>query len=296
MTDDPATERAVEQTYKLRDELLAAADAANLLHRAHDADGSGDLIEIDDDGWMHGRDVIDVPSVRFSPLAHGFENVDGTAWHFTDTRGAGAVNLAHRIAAKGDARSCHAWLDAKGRIAQSVSFRRAAWHAGSDTAIKLGRRSGDGAWVTGGLVYPNSVLAGIEIENAGELRLIQSRDGKSHVWASWPYRWDYVPHGQTSPELPIVVPDEEVHADAPLHGWHVYTPAQVAAAERVARALKTRYGIIRANADWGHSQIDPQRRTDPGPQWQGAAWNDRSKPLGGHLAEILNRVYGESSR
>lgn len=50
------------------------------------------------------------------------------------------------------------------------------------------------------------------------------------------------------------------------HG-DAFTPAQVAAAKRVWRALVRRYGIAREHAMIAHSALDPTRRRDPGELW-----------------------------
>lgn len=45
-------------------------------------------------------------------------------------------------------------------------------------------------------------------------------------------------------------------------------------------ALIRRYGLLRANVEWGHDQIDPTRRTDPGPLFH--SW----------LKGALDEIYG----
>jgi len=283
MGSDEAFDKAIDAM----DKTTALAIAANeYLHRQHLDDGD-DPIEIDDDGWMHGNLVDVVKTHRHSALMRGIDHVVGAAWHFTDTRSAGALALALRIARpNGPARSCHAWIDAQRRVVQSVSFRRGSWHAGSNTAKRFLRTGNHRAPYQladrGGTIAANDLIAGIEIENAGELRLIKSRDGRTMVFASWPYRWDYVPRGAARPELPIVIPDDEVE-DVDGKFWHRYTFEHTHAAERVARALVERYDIPRYMMEIGHQTIDPSRRTDPGPLWIGP---------GGLLTLILDRIYG----
>ena len=46
-----------------------------------------------------------------------------------------------------------------------------------------------------------------------------------------------------------------------------FPPAQVEAACRVWRAIVQAYGIKKKHAMVGHSDIDPTRRSDPGPVW-----------------------------
>lgn len=59
-----------------------------------------------------------------------------------------------------------------------------------------------------------------------------------------------------------------------------FTPAQVAAAARVTRAIVRRCGIPRALAMISHQSLDPTRRRDPGPVW-----------LGKHAPGVLDAAY-----
>jgi N-acetyl-anhydromuramyl-L-alanine amidase AmpD len=296
MTDIPEHLRgAFVLTPGLREQLGAAADdterlnaavleALGALHGDHD----GDAIEIDDDGIMHGTGVHFIPTVRTSKLATPAENgadphVEGAVWHYTDTRNAGAVNLAQRIAAKGASKSCHVWIDRPGVIAQSASFERGTWHAGSDTAM-LFRRNAAG-WESlspaqRGKVRgwgANAWAAGIELENVGEVRIGGVSAGVTR-FMGWPFRMNYR-DGTGKLVRPAIVPDDEV---IQLEGkyWHAYTDEQARAALRVVAALVARYGLLRESLEWTHAAIDPTRRTDPGPAWTT------------HLAAILDSVFG----
>lgn len=51
------------------------------------------------------------------------------------------------------------------------------------------------------------------------------------------------------------------------HG-QLFPEEQVIGACRVWRALAKRYPITQRNAAWGHVDIDPKRRSDPGPVWK----------------------------
>lgn len=63
-------------------------------------------------------------------------------------------------------------------------------------------------------------------------------------------------------------PPNEVAIGIELEGLgDVFPPAQVAAAERVWRALVRAYAIPRELAMLEHSALDPERRSDPGPVW-----------------------------
>lgn len=254
-------------------------EALERLHGSHDTS-----IEVDDNGVMHGHGVTYVPTVRTqklaTPGAEGERHVEGLVWHYTDTRNAGAVNLAQRIAAKGASRSCHVWIDRLGHIAQSASFERGTWHAGSNTAALFTRQSGQ--W---DMLQPaqrgriagygaNSWAAGIELENVGELKHVQGK------WIGWPFRFDKR-EADGSLVRPVVVPDDEVAAASGTSAWHNFTPEQVAAAGAVTSALVRRYGLTRKACEWTHAAIDPTRRTDPGP-----VWTDE------HLPKLLAGVFG----
>lgn len=272
--------------------FLATLDATTKiaidgLHQAH-ADQSP--IEIDDEGIMHGDGVTSIPCAKRQALATPDGHIEGIVWHWTDTRGAGAINLARRIAVPGGAaRSCHAWIDRTGAIAQSVPFKFGAWHAGSDKAA-LFARAQDGTWAPlspaqrGKLrgYGANSWTAGIELENVGEIRRV------GDVWRGWPFG-----RHVEGEDLGTIVPDGEAHPTAPA--YHAFSDAQIESARRVTAALVRRYGLRRDACAWGHVQIDPENRTDPGPLWLG----DAGKPnaphtakLGGHLAEILAGIFG----
>lgn len=294
---------------------------ASLLHRAHAADVLPP-IEFDDQGWAHGEDVacfrkpvppqapqviqtsnmVPIPGTQmltFAPtppflyetlkqqsLAPGLDHIEGVVWHYTDTRGCGADALAKRLLDPGNNRaaSWSACIDERGHISQSVSAKCGSWHAGgSDAALFM--RSADGLWT---MLTPaqrgkvrgwsaNSWAYGIELENAGELRLIPDPRGNK-VWASWPFAFG------TQYGAPIVVPNDEV-AISPdgAHGWHRFTPQQVAGAQRLLAGLVSRYGLRREACAWTHKIIDPQNRTDPGPLWASE---------GGHLTEVLDAVFG----
>ncbi len=281
--------------------------ALEMLHQAHAADAAPP-IEIDDDGWLHGSSVErTAETAKRSALAPGLEHVEGIAWHWTDTRGCGAMNLARRLLdPKGRSASWHVVIDATGAIVQSVSAKHAAWHVGSDSAAMFTRTASAPAYGTwdpltasqrgkirgfGG----NSWLFGIELENVGELR----RLGDS--WLGWPFRHDYVAPGESSPTRPAVVPNAEAYPIDTVRGFHMFTDAQVAAAQRVAGSLVRRYGLVREACEWGHCQIDPERRTDPGPLWLGFGQNRGSgartcarkeiPAVRGRIHDILDAIY-----
>jgi peptidoglycan hydrolase-like protein with peptidoglycan-binding domain len=268
-----------------------AAHAMTMAHAAH-ADGSLSPINIDDNGVLHGDGITYVQTERIQSLATPDGHIEGMLWHWTDTRSAGAVNLARRIIKKPGAGSCHLWIDRTGAMAQSGTAKQGTWHAGGESAATLIRDS-QGQWM---LCPPqlrgktrswgaNSVLWGTELENVGEVRFFNGQ------WLGWPFRWDYR-DADGNLVRPEVVPDNEVHATGatPPRGLHLYTDPQVDSATRVTAALVQRYGLTRASITWGHRDVDPARRTDPGDLWM---TRDKSgKLIGGHLKTILDRVFG----
>lgn len=252
-----------------------------ILHQAHAVDGNGKPalapLEIDDGGWAHGEGVtvyrkasppvaqpLYAETLKQQGLAPPLEHIEGIVWHYTDTRTCGANGLAKRLLDPDNKRaaSWHACVDANGLISQSVSAKCGSWHAGGSAAA-LFLRDAHGEWsmlseAQRGKIRgwsANSWAYGIELENAGELRLVDGR------WCSWPFKFG------TTYGAPIVVPLDEVIAQGDGRGWHRFTDAQAASAQRLTAALVARYGLRRAACEWTHQRIDPQNRVDPGPVW-----------------------------
>lgn len=276
---------------------LVADAIAEVLHRFHIATAPAP-IEFDDGGWMHGEGVEAFRYLPSSPgmrdqavdgfyhetqkqqtLAPGTDHVEGVVWHYTDTRSCGAPALARRLLDEDNDRaaSWHACVDRAGKISQSVSARCGSWHAGGSQAALFLRDQQTGEWTPltdaqRGRIRgwsANSWAYGIELENAGELRLVDGR------WLSWPFVFGG-PHG-----APIVVPDVEVAGVNGHHGWHAFTAEQIDGARRVLTALVGRYGLRRHACTWTHHAIDPENRVDPGPEWERA------------LPGILDAVFGQ---
>jgi N-acetyl-anhydromuramyl-L-alanine amidase AmpD len=243
--------------------------------QAHD----DSAIELDDGGWMTGKDVGMIPSEQQQALWPGETHILGIVWHYTDTRSVGASRLAQRIAVPCPARaaSWHVCIDRTGRIVQSVSMLRGSWHAGGATAARFavaGMERGHRVWslsspTNRGQPGANSLFCGIELENVGELRLVDKE------WLGWPFKRG-TPSG-----APIAVPEDEVHIEGNGKAHHLFTVAQHQASQRVTSALVHKYDLILDNCAFSHQQIDPQNRTDPGPVWMGL-----------HLPEILTSVFG----
>lgn len=235
-----------------------------------DAADEDPIIAIDDDGWASGADVFRIASARSSSLhtrdTSGPSPV-GVVWHWTATPAGTGWACARRIAdppVHGErAASWHVLITRAGEILHSVPFRRGAWHAGGATARRFSLRK-DG-WELGdsGRVGANALMIGIELENVGEVR---PADGGFRGW----------PFDAGAPRIP----DDEVVAFGVRH-YQGFPEAQQVAARRLLRAVVREYGIARRAASWGHRDIDPTRKRDPGP-----VWCDEILP------PILDRVFG----
>ena len=296
-TTDPA-QQVADLTAQILDDL----------HRAHAASEADPPLEVNADGWIADGDkalIASVESPRRQTLAFDKPgNIEAIVWHWTDTRGCGAVNLAQRISTMaGRAASWHTVIDANGIAVQSVSAKHGSWHAGGADAALFTRSSG-GDWdplapaqrgrIAG--YSANAFAFGIELENVGEVRLVD-RNGQ-WTWVGWPFAFG------TQYGAPANVPDTEVAAIYGADGrpimpvlgarsHQVFTDAQVTTARRITRALAQRYGLTRKACSLGHCQIDPQNRTDPGPLWLGSPIPPLgSQATGGHLKEILDAVFG----
>lgn len=95
----------------------------------HRADKVTDL-EVDGEGWLVGRGVRRLPSVRHSSLS--VPTPIALMWHYTATDPGTAGSLAKRIqtyrSGHDRAASWHVCVGVDGTLWQSVPFLRGAWH------------------------------------------------------------------------------------------------------------------------------------------------------------------------
>lgn len=251
-------------------ELAAAARADHQDHEHHDA--GDDQVLVIERGILHGAGVEQFPSKRTNRLSVPLPI--GVTWHWTATGTGTARTIAKNWQTLPDpdehVGSAHVILPREGGILQLVTFLRGSWHAGAGSALRFRQVNGEWTPATANhssKVSANHLFVGVEIENVGEVRKVGG------VWLGWPF--GNKKHGKSP-----VVPDDQVVEHKGKH-YQAYTEAQVVAARRLLRALAGEYPIGRRGASWGHVDLDPQRKTDPGPLWKEV-----------HLPAILEAVYG----
>ncbi len=128
--------------------------------------------------------------------------------------------------------SAHVVVGRQGDVTQLVPFDRVAWHAG---VSRWGERES-----------LNQYSLGIEIDNAGQLKL---EEGRLVAW-----------FGQQYPQDEVI---QAVHRhQTQLTSWHRYTDTQTGVVMQLCRLLMDAYGIRHI---LGHDEIAPMRKVDPGP-------------------------------
>lgn len=206
-------------------------------------------------GRIGGAIVARAAMVHTTDCAPGTFDTVSRSWHEQPGNGACAHFLVGKSAATG--------------VIQAVPTNRNGNHAG-------GNKFAGGKWIPwhgdyvrdGALVHPNTLLVGIELDNAG---LLQKRGG----------RWVHVDSGH-------VFDDADVFVDARGKGWERVTEYQLeqlgylidailrASAKLWDGATIAPNGTPEANGvAWakvdrfrviGHATLNPNNKTDPGPQ------------------------------
>lgn len=254
-------------------------------------------LTIDADGWIRDNLPDDetlverIPSPRSSALHRDCKDgrVEGFVWHWTATGALTMPSLTKSIAKPvppgGRAASWHIGIARNGTIFQSVPLTRGSWHAGGASALRFkrdvqamilaggGKAGFQNRWAIAGSqgIGANALFCGVELENVGEVRLVGT--GKLAEWVGWPFRKD----GAKSP----VVPPGEVTNLIEGKRYQAWTAAQVRSVILLLAAYRRwRPDVHRSMYEFGHVDIDPSRKTDPGPAW-----------LKGELPKILDEVF-----
>lgn len=140
----------------------------------HLADGDDIDPMVDSQGWLVGRGVTRLPSVRHSPLTT--RGPIAILWHYTATEPGTARSLARRIRTyregKDRAASWHVLVGQNGHLWQSVPFLRGAWHCRRGTVVAQYWQGDTQYWVSD---FPspierhrvNACSIGIELEGHG---------------------------------------------------------------------------------------------------------------------------------
>lgn len=180
-------------------------------------------------------------------IARGASKPAAIVWHWT--AGFGSARTLARAVRGGAGSSFHVGIDRDGTLTQLAPFKVGTFHcrgrfpAGSSAA-------GQGV---------NEASIGIELVNMGQLMLV---DGH---WLQVENPHEPQPRHKPTPGVPPV-PAADVLEHAGAH-WHNWPPAQVASALAVLDAVRRAYGIPASECGWGHVDLDPKRKADPGPAW-----------------------------
>lgn len=144
------------------------------------------------------------------------------------TAGRTAASAANWLCSKAAKASAHLVIGRGGEIIQLVQFDTVAWHARE----------------------ANKYSIGIELDNPGALRRVNGA-------------WKSLSLGTTYPEDEVL---EARHKNGgPTCGWLLYTQPQIKLTQEICRLLVESYPSIKSFV--GHDDVDPRRKTDPGPAW-----------------------------
>lgn len=199
-------------------------------------------LAFDSSGWLtglaRGLPVRKRPTVRTMPLDG---KLAGIVWHWT--AGYGSCATLGRLYEKGPIGepSFHVGIDPDGSCTQLVPLILGSNHCRG--------RLPDGRYV-------NACTFGVELVNVG--RVMQDAAG---TWRQ--VENPHEPASRHVPNMKFAVPPQDV---VQAHGgaWHRFTEAQVSTAQALCDALASAGVPMR---HWGHVDLDPARKADPGPVW-----------------------------
>jgi N-acetylmuramoyl-L-alanine amidase len=202
-------------------------------------------------GWL---DASDKPIIKAYPSARFYNLISpkplGVVWHYSCPVWMGfktAEQVSQCITKNINGASWHLMIDKSGSLFQSVSFNKGSWHVG-----KPGRIAGQD------FVNINRATIGIELENAGRLKLINGK------YYTWPYFLEH--EKEPDPKL-IISPDRVQHYKDNLF-FDSFTNEQIESTKELVLALSKTYSISKNNFCYGHIDFDPDNREDPGPLWK----------------------------
>lgn len=175
---------------------------------------------------LHGKDV----TYAETPNKGGQIVPKYLVFHYTAGRSAqSSVNWLTNPDANA---SAHLIVGRDGKVTQLAPFTTKTWHAG--------RSQWDG------LTGLNQHSIGIEMDNAGPLKLVGS---KLQAW-----------FGKTFPQSQAFQGKHKLEDE--LRWWHAYTEIQIGTAVELAILLVKTYNLKEIV---GHDDIAPDRKRDPGP-------------------------------
>lgn len=208
-------------------------------HGDHGAEGEVSLdLDVDIGGWLEGPGVVTIPSARRYIVGKPPRAI---VWHWTATGNGSAANLAKAIVdmPRPGQRSAswHLLIARDGTIYQSVSLLDGSWHCAAGEI--------DG-------VRPNKCSVGIEIECVGRVKDF----GEKGFRRGWPY-------DKRGP----AVSEAEVFKFGKSE-YHTFTDDQLKRVQELLELLARKYNITNKNLQWGHLDLDPTRKEDPGPYFK----------------------------
>lgn len=207
-------------------------------------------------------------------------SIDGIIIHFTG--GGDIEGSVDWLTNKEAWASSHYVISRSGRIVQLVKEERAAWHAGSQTTTpKLNGRTKLNLWTIGIELcnYGNLYEAEADELVHFEGRPFNRTGGLLYTrFRNWTYEFSDLQHLGDFTETPLSVmrsPGKKYPwPGAPTCRWETYPiPQRESLVALVSNILERRPHITR---EWiaGHEEVDPTRKTDPGPMFDMQQFKD----------------------